>query len=65
MLLGPDRREAVGVAYASSDVTSLLGATPVIGRFFRSEEDRESQNVVKGLLQPTSLRWSCGKLALR
>jgi ABC-type antimicrobial peptide transport system permease subunit len=46
MLLGPDRSEAVSVNYASSDVLSLLGAVPVMGRFFRSEEDDDPQNVV-------------------
>jgi ABC-type antimicrobial peptide transport system permease subunit len=46
MLLGPDRLEPVDVIYASREVMSLLGAYPTDGRFFRSEEDWESQNVV-------------------
>lgn len=46
MLFGPGGREAVEAIYASPEVLPLLGATPVIGRFFRSDEVWEAQNVV-------------------
>jgi len=46
MLLGLDRTEPVDVIYASSDVLSLLGATPALGRLFRPDEDKEEQSVV-------------------